>query len=284
MGLAGVKKKQQIGVDPRNSKWAKDTNRLGFKLLSSYGWVNGNGLGEKQHGRIHNIKVSLKDDTLGIGAKATNDLEWSGLGEFNAIFGRLNGDESAYGVYAEKAKVQQLTYERQSANEKGLKSLELSRRFVLGGTFTSEFSEWMQKAEEDEDRVCEDASSSDEAKREKRKKHSSKKKSKKKTSTGSALDPKKLEKITKKKKKEHKKKDKESSSKKRKSGSSDKEEKKKKKIKLKDKPESTSSVEKVKEGNRPASIHFHTRRKFLAQKRAAVSDPVALREILGIKG
>ncbi|WBW73526.1 ribosome biogenesis protein, G-patch domain, PINX1 family Pxr1 [Schizosaccharomyces osmophilus] len=295
MGLAGNKAKQQIGADPRNSRWAKNKDRKGFKLLASYGWQDGNGLGQQQHGRIHNIKVSLKDDTLGIGAKPSNDTEWSGLGEFNAIFGRLNGDENAYGMSAEKARHRKQLDQRQDAEAKNLRSLELARRFVLGGTFTSEFTDWMKKAAEDENRIAE--ASSDDENSGSSEKESKKKKKEKKSKHSSSSSNKKEEKTKhlKKDKKDSKdkKKEKKDSSKKKSSTKSDKKEKEEKKLKRKRKHASSSASSdsededadtKSSSRKKPTNVHFHTRRKFLAQKRAAVSDPTALREILGIKG
>ncbi|EPX72824.1 ribosome biogenesis protein [Schizosaccharomyces octosporus yFS286] len=299
MGLAGNKVKQQIGADPRNSRWAKNKDRKGFKLLASYGWQDGNGLGQQQHGRVHNIKVALKDDTLGIGAKPSNDTEWSGLGEFNAIFGRLNGDENAYGMSAEKAKHRKQLDQRKDAESKNLRSLELARRFVLGGTFTSEFSDWMKKAAEDENRIAEDSSDNENA--DSSEKETKKKKKEKKSKHSSSSSSKKKEEKTKRSKKDkkdskEKKKEKKESSKKKSLSTSDKKDKKEKeekKLKRKRKNVSSSASSesddedadtKSSHRKKPTNVHFHTRRKFLAQKRAAISDPTALREILGIKG
>ncbi|EPY52599.1 ribosome biogenesis protein [Schizosaccharomyces cryophilus OY26] len=286
MGLAGNKAKQQIGADPRNSKWAKNKDRKGYKLLASYGWQDGNGLGQQQHGRIHNIKVSLKDDTLGIGAKPSNDTEWSGLGEFNAIFGRLNGDENAYGMSAEKAKQQKQIDQRKNAQEKNLRSLELARRFVLG--------DWMKKAAEDENRIAE-ASSDNEDENSSKKPDTKKKKEKKhKRSSSKKKDDEEKRKSSKKEKKDSKEKKKRKEKKdssKNSTTKSDRKEQKKLKRKRKHTSSSASSESededvdtKGSSRKKPTNVHFHTRRKFLAQKRAAVSDPTALREILGIKG
>ncbi|BGP21625.1 pin2-interacting protein X1 [Rhodotorula toruloides] len=83
MGLSGATKKQRIQDDPRNLRWATDTNAPGFRLLASMGWnpdsnpqlgnassqaaILANG-GSGFSRKIAAIPIA-KDDTLGIGMK-----------------------------------------------------------------------------------------------------------------------------------------------------------------------------------------------------------------------
>ena len=98
MGLAGTKVKQRFGLDPRNTSWSNDKSRFGHRYLESMGWAPGKGLGLVEHATTTHVKVSVKDDTVGLGAKlakrsGTDDLETdsSGLDDFQRILGRLNG-------------------------------------------------------------------------------------------------------------------------------------------------------------------------------------------------
>ncbi len=133
MGLAGVKKKTTIGPDPRNTRWIQNANGIGFKLLSSYGWVPGSGLGDSMTGRLTNIKNTFKDDTLGIGARASHAQEWSGLGAFNDIFARIN---ASGGVELETDGTARREEKVVFIESKPRVGLEM--RFVKGETYTSD--------------------------------------------------------------------------------------------------------------------------------------------------
>ncbi|KAK4191721.1 protein PXR1 [Podospora australis] len=99
MGLAGAKNKRRLGNDPNNTKWSRNTETFGQKLLRSQGWEPGQYLGAQ--GAAHaesyteastsHIRVTLKDDTLGLGAKRNNGDECTGLNAFQHLLGRLNG-------------------------------------------------------------------------------------------------------------------------------------------------------------------------------------------------
>ncbi|KAK4157868.1 hypothetical protein C8A00DRAFT_39871 [Chaetomidium leptoderma] len=99
MGLAGAKNKRKLGNDPNNTKWSRNTDSFGQKLLRAQGWQPGEYLGAKDapHAEWHteanttHIKVVLKDDTLGLGAKRNNGDECTGLDAFQHLLGRLNG-------------------------------------------------------------------------------------------------------------------------------------------------------------------------------------------------
>ncbi|EEB07657.2 ribosome biogenesis protein [Schizosaccharomyces japonicus yFS275] len=302
MGLAGEPKvRQQIYADPRNTAWANNTGRLGYKLLSSFGWTEGAGLGQSLHGQVQNIKVLVKDDTLGIGAKASNDLEWSGLGEFNAIFGRLNNDSSAFGVSQETLKVQRVQDEKLDAKKKNLNSVALARRFVLGGTFTSEFAEWMKeqqmsggksvtiteidskhkhkhKSKSKEEKKKKKSKDETEAKKHHSSKNHSKKHKSKHTEAESDSDASVSSTTSTSTDMKSKHKHKSSSQKKSKSKSSKHKDKSSSSPSRKRKRDEKENAEK----SNTVAVHLAARRKFLAQKRAAVQDPAALKAILGI--
>ena len=76
MGLAQQKVKQRINIDPQNKTWQEDTTKVGFKLLSKMGWTSGKGLGAGENGMSSNIKVSVKDNNLGIGATHNSSDSW----------------------------------------------------------------------------------------------------------------------------------------------------------------------------------------------------------------
>lgn len=94
-------RKIKISHDPNNTTWARSTNGFGHKILTSHGWTPGSFLGA--HNAAHadtftvasasHIKVTLKDDTLGLGARPRGlaDGEPTGLDAFQGLLGRLNG-------------------------------------------------------------------------------------------------------------------------------------------------------------------------------------------------
>ncbi|KAI5957878.1 PXR1 [Candida margitis] len=99
MGLAGTKVKQRFGLDPRNTNWSNDTSRFGHQYLSKMGWAPGSGLGLVKDSLTTHLKIHIKTDNTGLGAKlkkADKDKnldECSGLDAFQRILGRLNGNE-----------------------------------------------------------------------------------------------------------------------------------------------------------------------------------------------
>ncbi|KFZ13004.1 hypothetical protein V502_06804 [Pseudogymnoascus sp. VKM F-4520 (FW-2644)] len=102
MGLAEPRKRLKLSKDPNNTTWTKDTTGFGHKIMKSQGWQPGEYLGIKDapHAEFHteanasHIRVVLKDDNLGIGAKKGSGLEQGecvGLDVFQNLLGRLNG-------------------------------------------------------------------------------------------------------------------------------------------------------------------------------------------------
>ncbi|KAI1006198.1 hypothetical protein K3495_g2021 [Podosphaera aphanis] len=102
MGLAAPKKKIKLSRDPNNTKWTNNTESFGLKIMTSQGWKQGEYLGAKNssHAEFHTsanacpIKVSVKDDNLGLGAKVGSGVghgECTGLDAFKNLLSRLNG-------------------------------------------------------------------------------------------------------------------------------------------------------------------------------------------------
>ncbi|KAL1636150.1 telomerase inhibitor [Diplodia intermedia] len=100
MGLAGPKNRTKISADPNNTHWSKSTDRFGHKILLKQGWSPGSFLGAKdaKHAAHYtaanasHIRVAVKDDTLGLGAKRGKaENETFGLSAFQGLLGRLNG-------------------------------------------------------------------------------------------------------------------------------------------------------------------------------------------------
>ncbi|KUJ22795.1 uncharacterized protein LY89DRAFT_664584 [Mollisia scopiformis] len=104
MGLAAPKNKIKISHDPNNTRWTNDTSSFGHKIMTSQGWQPGQYLGAKDaaHAEFHtaanasHIRVSIKDDNLGLGAKIGSGVghgECTGLDAFKNLLGRLNGKD-----------------------------------------------------------------------------------------------------------------------------------------------------------------------------------------------
>ncbi|KAJ1677930.1 hypothetical protein EV182_005146 [Spiromyces aspiralis] len=91
MGLAEPKRRQRIGVDPRNLNWSNDKSKFGFKMLQKMGWVEGRGLGADENGMKEHIKIKTKHNNFGVGCDlktANNWLEHSSA--LDSLFSRLN--------------------------------------------------------------------------------------------------------------------------------------------------------------------------------------------------
>ncbi|KAL1845602.1 diacylglycerol O-acyltransferase 1 [Paecilomyces lecythidis] len=105
MGLAGPRKRTKISHDPNNTNWARSTSGFGHKIMSSQGWTPGSLLGARNAAHANHftaasashVRVTLKDDTLGLGARPKRDLidGPTGLDAFQGLLGRLNGKTDA---------------------------------------------------------------------------------------------------------------------------------------------------------------------------------------------
>lgn len=114
--LAEPKRKQKISLDPRNKFWSDDTNKFGKRMLEKMGWESGKGLGANLDGNTNHVKVSLKNNTLGVGCSASHDDDWiSHQDDFNDILANLNQDH---------AKDEEEEEEKEAEGEGTIKSLE----------------------------------------------------------------------------------------------------------------------------------------------------------------
>ena len=125
----------KLSHDPNNTTWSRSANGYGQKLLLSQGWSPGDLLGVKDapHASLHSqasashIKVTLKDNNLGLGAKhGASEGQCTGLDIFQDVLGRLNGKAQTV-IEAEqesRAVLRRATY---AENRWG------SLRFVSGG-------------------------------------------------------------------------------------------------------------------------------------------------------
>ncbi|KAI9717307.1 MAG: hypothetical protein M1812_004834 [Candelaria pacifica] len=101
MGLSGSRKRAKISNDPRNTNWSRSTSTFGHKILTAQGWTPGSFLGaqDASHAEFHteanasHIRVAMKDDNLGVGARGSRQPEGEcvGLDAFQGLLGRLNG-------------------------------------------------------------------------------------------------------------------------------------------------------------------------------------------------
>ncbi|KAL1930302.1 hypothetical protein VTP01DRAFT_1456 [Rhizomucor pusillus] len=91
MGLAENKIKQRLSADPNNLAWSNDQSKFGFRMLMKMGWAPGKGLGVNEDGGQHHIKIKLKDDNLGLGAKKNQSDNWLGNTDaFSQLLANLN--------------------------------------------------------------------------------------------------------------------------------------------------------------------------------------------------
>lgn len=147
----------KISQDPNNTKWTRDTGGFGHKIMAAQGWQPGEMLGAKDatHAEFHNaanashIRVFVKDDNLGLGAKRGSGLaegECTGLDVFQSLLGRLNGKDE-----------DELMKERRS-REDLKRAIYTERRwgsirFVKGGLLVGDKIQELIEKEEDRVRI-----------------------------------------------------------------------------------------------------------------------------------
>ncbi|KAL4993670.1 hypothetical protein BDV10DRAFT_178613, partial [Aspergillus recurvatus] len=144
MGLAAPRKKTKISHDPNNTNWSRSTSGFGHKILSSQGWTPGSFLGARNAAHADmftaasasHIRVIVKDDTLGLGARSKRDLldEPTGLDAFKGLLGRLNGKSDAE-LQADQRKRDDVKLARYAATK------WQAVRFISGGLLAQEKDE-----------------------------------------------------------------------------------------------------------------------------------------------
>ncbi|PGH06586.1 hypothetical protein AJ80_08145 [Polytolypa hystricis UAMH7299] len=142
MGLAGPRKRTKISHDPNNTSWSRSTTGYGHKIMTSQGWAPGSYLGAQNAAHADHftvasashIRVVLKDDNLGLGARPKNRLtedEPTGIDAFQGLLGRLNGKSDT-----ELEKEQKVKEDRKLASyiERRWKTIH----FIKGGLLVHE--------------------------------------------------------------------------------------------------------------------------------------------------
>lgn len=149
--LIKIRRRAKISHDPNNTAWSRSTANYGHKLLLSQGWTPGSYLGavNAPHAHLHSdanashIRVAIKDDNLGLGAKRGSGQgagECTGLDVFQGLLGRLNGKSEAV---LEKEQRSRDDLKRVLYTERKFGAL----RFVSGGVLVGDR---IQKLVEDE--------------------------------------------------------------------------------------------------------------------------------------
>ncbi|PLB36710.1 telomerase inhibitor/ribosome biogenesis protein PXR1 [Aspergillus candidus] len=177
MGLSAPRKRTKISHDPNNTNWSRSTSGFGHKIMSSQGWTPGSFLGARDAahadmftaGSASHIKVTLKDDTLGLGARPGRDLlgEPTGLDAFKGLLGRLNGKSDAE-LEADQQKRDEIKMAQYTATK------WQTIRFISGGLLAQE-----KPSALDADKSSNDKSAADETEREDKSDRQEKKKKKK---------------------------------------------------------------------------------------------------------
>jgi Pin2-interacting protein X1 len=145
MGLAEPKRRKKL--TPSNhgpSAWSKaaPNSSVGFKLMASMGWAPGKGLGNDLQGEKDNIKYSLKDDLLGVGAKKEyGGGVWRGMGEVDDLYRRLDVGGSPKPAVEE---VTEVTEVKEVVKLRG----GWKMNFHVGDTYKSSFSREESEADE----------------------------------------------------------------------------------------------------------------------------------------
>lgn len=255
MGLAGTKVKQRFGLDPRNTNWANDTSRFGHQYMQKLGWEQGQGLGLVQHAMTTHVKVTIRGDNEGLGARLAKKQKKDGIEQgdafgldlFQRLLGRLNGKEEEIAT--------ELDRQRKDNWLSGKWGMHFVKGEVLNSTWDAESKKLKRKADEIEEKLLEEV-----LKRDKKQKKEEKKERKERRENGNETsEDKKERKREKKEKKELKK------------------EKKEKKVEAKERLVAQAPTTATAMAGRLAG-----RSRWIRQKRASVMDAQALNEIFMI--
>ena len=136
-----IYRRLKISHDPNNVNWTRATSGFGHRILSSQGWTPGSFLGARNAAHADmftaasasHIRVSVKDDTLGLGARPRRDAldEPTGLDAFKGLLGRLNG-KSDVQLEEDQRKRDDVKLARYAATKYQMV------RFISGGLLTQE--------------------------------------------------------------------------------------------------------------------------------------------------
>ncbi|RMJ06752.1 hypothetical protein CDV36_013639 [Fusarium kuroshium] len=180
MGLLAENKiRRKINKDPNNTKWTRDTNTFGQKILRAQGWQPGQFLGAENapHSELHTaanasyIRVVLKDDMKGLGFSRAKEDEVTGLDVFQDLLSRLNGKTEDEVVVDQQARLAVKTHHFVEQRYGPM-------RFVYGGLLVGdemkekvdEEAKTPKDEDEDEDVVMESTPAPKESKKEKKSK------------------------------------------------------------------------------------------------------------------
>ena len=156
-------RRTKISHDPNNVNWTRSTSGFGHKILSSQGWTPGSFLGARNAAHADmftaasasHIKVSVKDDTLGLGARPKRDAldEPTGLDAFKGLLGRLNG-KSNEELETEQRKRDDVKLARYAATK------WQTVRFIRGGLLVQEKLDYLPKTLENHSRQTDQSGAS----------------------------------------------------------------------------------------------------------------------------
>ena len=108
------------------------------------GWTPGKGLGNSLQGEKDNIKVALKDDLLGLGAKKEyGGGLWRGTAEVDDLYRRLEVGAGGKSEQQEDGVVKVEEVKKEEVKMRG----GWKMRFLVGDTYTSSFSTEVSTAE-----------------------------------------------------------------------------------------------------------------------------------------
>ncbi|XP_033112905.1 PIN2/TERF1-interacting telomerase inhibitor 1-like [Anneissia japonica] len=94
--LAEPRRRQKLSNDPRNTSWKNDSNKFGKRLMEKMGWTDGKGLGANEDGCQDHIKVSLKNNTRGLGCTVSHEDKWiAHQDDFNSLLANLNASHAS---------------------------------------------------------------------------------------------------------------------------------------------------------------------------------------------
>lgn len=66
-----------MSTDPNGNRWSSSEKNFGKTLMKKSGWTEGSGLGKDQDGVVSHVKVTRKDDVMGLGYQAGVHDTWT---------------------------------------------------------------------------------------------------------------------------------------------------------------------------------------------------------------